>query len=117
MTKADTFPFPCIDDLHDQLGKVLLHTKLSQWLLAIHADPGLREKMAFVTPQSLFEFRVMQFGLTNAPAVFQRLVHPESGVDFVSVYLVIYLRSLVHWRNTSFTRMGGADRSPDTSRS
>ena len=41
--------------------------------------------MAFVTPQGLFEFRVMQFGLTNAPAVFQRLVHPESGVDFVSL--------------------------------
>ena len=56
--------------------------------------------------------------MTNAPAVFQRLVHPESGGDFVSVYLAIYLRSLVHWRKHPYlSSESGADRSQDTSRS
>ena len=41
-----------------------------------------------------FEFRVMSFGLTNAPAVFQQLMqtvlrglNPEMGLDFVVVYI------------------------------
>ena len=56
--------------------------------------PSSQEKTAFVTLQALYEFRVMPFGLKNAPGVFQHLmqqvvsaVNPSSGPDFVSVYL------------------------------
>ena len=56
--------------------------------------PTAQEKTAFVTHQGLHEFRVMPFGLTDAPAVFQRLMqqvvkplNPAPGPDFVSVYL------------------------------
>ena len=33
-----------------------------------------KEKMAFSIPTGHFEFNVMSFGLTNAPATFQRLM-------------------------------------------
>lgn len=33
-----------------------------------------REKMAFITHKGLFEFKIMLYGLTNAPATFQRLI-------------------------------------------
>ena len=60
----------------------------------IRVAPSSREKTAFVTPYGLFQFRVMLFGLTNAPAIFQRLMqavlmglNPVGGQQFVSVYI------------------------------
>ena len=45
-------------------------------------------KTALRTPQGLFEFQVPAFGLTNAPAAFQREMNRIFGhLDFVLVHL------------------------------
>ncbi len=56
--------------------------------------PGSQEKTTFVVPHGLYKFRVIPFGLSNAPAVLQRLmqrvlmgINPEDGQAFVSVYI------------------------------
>ena len=96
VTKTDPFPLPRIDDLLDQLGNAKYFSTLDlaagYWQVQLH--PDAREKSAFVTHQGLHEFRVMPFGLKNAPAVFQRLMqkvlmglNPGTGHDFVVVYL------------------------------
>ena len=96
VTKPDLFPLPRISDLLDQLGKckcfTTLDLKSGYWQIKVHADS--QEKTAFITHQGLFEFRVMPFGVTNAPAVFQRLMQrvlaelqSKASVKFVSVYL------------------------------
>ena len=73
VTKPDKFPLPRIDDLLDELGKARFFSTLDLasgfWQVQVH--PNSRAKTAFVTPHGLHEFRVIPFGLTNAPAVFQ----------------------------------------------
>ena len=106
VTIADNFPLPRIDDLLDQLGQSKYFSTIDLaagfWQIRVHQ--ASQEKTAFVLPQGLYEFRVMPFGLRNAPGVFQRLMqqvitglNPPSGPDFVSVYLddiLVFSRSL-----------------------
>ncbi len=106
VTKADTFPLPRIDDILDQLHQSKYFSSIDlasgYWQIRVHRDS--QEKTAFIAPQGLFEFRVMPFGLRNAPAVFQRLMqrvlmglNPAEGPDFVAAYLddiLVFSRTL-----------------------
>ena len=94
VTKSDTYPLPRIDDILDQLGttKYFSTLDLASGYWQIPVSPTSQEKTAFITTRGLFKFRVMPFGLMNAPAVFQRLMekvlqqlNPVDGKEFVSV--------------------------------
>ena len=76
ITRKDAYPLPRIDDTLDTLsGSQLFSTlDLLSGYWQVEVDPKDREKTAFCTPDGLFEFRVMPFGLCNAPATFQRLM-------------------------------------------
>ena len=76
VTRKDAYPLPRVDDTLDTLAHARWFTTLDlisgYWQVAVHPDD--REKNAFCTPNGLFEFKVMPFGLCNAPATFQRLM-------------------------------------------
>ena len=75
-TVKDAYPLPRIDDILDMLaGKRWFSTlDLSSGYWQVSLSPEARCKTAFATHLGLFQFKVMPFGLCNAPATFERLM-------------------------------------------
>lgn len=90
------YPLPRIDDSLDRLRRAKyfssLDLKSGYW--QIEVDERDREKTAFVTPDGLYEFRVLPFGLCSAPATFQRMMDTVlAGLKWQSC--LVYLDDVV----------------------
>ena len=75
VTVKDAYPLPRIDDTLDMLaGKWWFSTlDLASGYWQVSLSSEARCKTAFATHSGLFQFKVMPFGLCNAPAIFERL--------------------------------------------
>ena len=90
VTKTDTFPIPRIDDCIDNIGYVKYVTKFDMlkgfWQIPL--TNRAKEISAFVTPDGLYQYKVMPFGMKNSPATFQRLVNSLiSNLDGCKAYI------------------------------
>ena len=76
-TKSDTFPIPRIADCIDQIGnaKFVSTFDMLKGYWQVPLTQRAREISAFVTPSGLYQYKVMPFGMKNAPATFQRMVN------------------------------------------
>ena len=90
VTKTDTFPIPRIDDCIDNIGHAKYVTKfdLLKGFWQIPLTDRAKEISAFVTPDGLYQYKVMPFGMKNTPATFQRLVNSLiSNLDGCKAYI------------------------------
>ena len=85
-TVKDAYPLPRIDDTLDMLaGKRWFSTlDLASGYWQVSLPPEARCKTAFATHSGLFQFRVMPFGLCNAPCN----IRATDGSSFAGITLV-----------------------------
>ena len=101
VTKKDRFPLPIMEDLFDALAGARIFSSLDlasgYWQVEVAEED--REKTAFVVPNGLYEFQTMPFGLSNAPATFQRLMS-EVLKELIPHRCLVYMDDvIVHGRD------------------
>ena len=87
---------PKIEDLFDQLtgaqvfSKIDLRTSYHQLKIRATDIP----KTAFTTRYGLYEYTVMSFGLTNAPAYFMNLMN-KIFINFLDKFVVVFIDDIL----------------------
>lgn len=95
-TVKDRYPLPLISQLLDTLSGANYFTAidLKGAYNLVRIKPGCEWLAAFRTKFGLFEPLVIPFGLTNAPAVFQRFINDVFS-DLLDTFVVVYLDDIL----------------------
>jgi len=101
VTKKDRHPLPLISEALDRLGGAKYFTKLDikDTYHNIRIREGDEWKTTFSTKLGTYEYLVMPFGLSNAPAAFQRWIN-EVLMEHIDMCCIVYLDDVLIYSNT-----------------
>jgi hypothetical protein len=101
VTIKNKYSLPRIDDLFDQLRGACVFSKIdlrsSYHQLKIRATDI--PKTAFTTWYGLYEYTVMSFGLTNAPAYFMYLMN-KVFMEYLDKFVVVFIDDILVYSKT-----------------
>jgi hypothetical protein len=101
VTIKNKYPLPCIEDLFDQMrganvfSKIDLHYGYHQMKIRWSDIP----KTAFITRYGLYEYTVMSFWLTNAPAYFMYLMN-KVFMEYLDKFVVVFIEDILIYSKT-----------------
>lgn len=109
VTKKDAYPMPQIPDIIDRMdgSRFFSVTDGASAFWSVPLEESSKEKTAFSVPRGHFEMNVLAFGMTNAPAAYQRihdaalrgLSHSSAYVDDACTYSASFEAHLDHVRD------------------
>jgi hypothetical protein len=96
VTIKNKYPLPRIKDLFDQLRGAGVFSKidLRSGYHQLRIQPSDIPKTTFITKYGLYEYTVMSFGLTNAPAFFKYLMN-SVFVDYLDKFVVVFIDDIL----------------------
>jgi DNA replication protein DnaC len=95
-TIKNKYPLPRIDDLFDQMRGAKVFSKIDlrygyhQMRIKLSNIP----KTAFTTRYGLYEYTIMSFGLTNAPAYFMYLMN-KVFMEHLDKFVVVFIDDIL----------------------
>ena len=95
LTEKDAYALPLIDDILSYIGRnrVLLTIDLFSGYHQVPMFPEDQEITCFTTLYGNYNFKVIPFGLCNAPSTFQR----EMNRIFLTIWVRVFLFTLTTW--------------------
>ena len=96
ITKKDRYPLPLISNLLDSPSHAKIYSKidLQHAYHLVRIAPGNEWKTAFRMRYGSYEWLVMPFSLTNAPAAFQHFVNTVF-TDMLNICIIVYLNDIL----------------------
>ena len=95
------YPLPLPEELFDRLRGAKVFSKLDlrsgYWQMPVRSEDV--PKTAFRTRWGLFEFLVLPFGVTNAPAQFMNMMN-DLLADYLDVFVLIFLDDILIYSRT-----------------
>jgi hypothetical protein len=96
VTIKNKYPLPRIDDLFDQLKRACVFSKID--LRSGYHQLKIRAtnipKTTFITRYGLYEYTIMSFGLTNAPAYFMYLMN-KVFMEYLDKFMVVFIDDIL----------------------
>jgi hypothetical protein len=96
VTIKNKYPLPKIEDLFDQLRRASVFSEIDMrsGYHQLRIRPSDIPKTTFITKYGLYEFTVMSFGLTNAPAYFMYLMN-SVFMDYLDKFVVVFIDDIL----------------------
>ncbi|MBW0539030.1 hypothetical protein O181_078745 [Austropuccinia psidii MF-1] len=101
-TKADRYAIPRIPHALDNLAKAKYITKID-CMKGFHQNgvkPNSMKLLRIICHMGIYEYTRMPFGIKNAPAQFQRMIHTILQEEILEGWMVVYIDDIITYSET-----------------